>query len=294
MSYFNKRKSTGVFLPSVKGFSEYKGEIGDGSISGITNILGYHGDQLYSIFPSDKVKPKIWAIEVEVFTRNIAFVVADTSVTYLTQKDINKHMKDFSVAKEFNALNINDILSTALENSSFTTEFLSKVLNLSGVSRNGMFYSEKIKTYLYFTNGILTNFQVDDGLMPYARYLQEVNSIIYGRISELAYKYWPKDDFKAKREINIHCEAWSRIPDAFRNKFTDLHRTENGGTNLHMLLVCHYGQDINFLQFQEINIGRFQIEQNDATEDIVAIKMGNFRYYFDKVTERLLSFDQLI
>lgn len=294
MSYFNKRKSSGVFIPAGNGFVEYQGDIGNGSVNEFSNILGYHKDQLYSIFPSEYLKPKIWAIEIEVFTRNIAFVMTDINVTYLTRKDINKYLKGFSVAKEFNTLQIHDILTTAVENNSFTIEFLSKVLNLTGLTRNGMFYSEKIGTYLYFTNGILSDFQVDDGLMPYSRHLKEVNKTVYTWISEMAYKYWPDDDFKAKREINIQCEAWSRIPDALGNQFVYLHRTENGGVNLRMILVCHYDYQINYPQFQEINNGRFVRELDDPELDLMIIRMGKFRYYFDKKSEHLMSFEELI
>ncbi len=293
MSYFNKRKSSGIFIPSRNGFIEHTGEVGNGSINSLTKVFGYHPDQLYSIHCSGAGKPKIWAIEIEVFTRNIAFVMVDSSVTYLSQKDVNKHLKEFSVVKEFNALTTHDILANAVENGSFSTEFLAKVLNLKDISSNGMFYSEKIKTYLYFTDGILSNFQVDDGLMPYSRHLQEVNNKVFGWISDLAYKYWPNDDFKAKREINIQSDAWSQVPEAFGNKFIALHRTENGGVNLHMLLVCHYNYPINLTQFEEVNHGRYKIENGDLISDPIIIFMGNFKYYFDRSTEMLLYTDQI-
>lgn len=293
MSYFNKRKSSGIFIPSGNGFVEYTGDIGDGSMMSIANSLGYHSDQLHSEYFSVYIKPKIFSIELEVFTRKIAFVLADANVTFITEKDINKYLKKFSATKEFNALRTDEILTSAVENGSFTAEFLSKVLHLKDISRNGMFYSEKIKTYLYFKDGILTNFQVDDGLMPYSRHIQEVNKTVFKWISELAYKYWPNDDFKAKREINIQCEAWSRIPHAFGNKFINFHRTENGGANLHMLLVCHYGIQINLNQFDEINHGRYRIDNNTDDQSLITIVMGKFRYYFDKLEENLLYFHQL-
>ncbi|MDP9955153.1 hypothetical protein J2X97_000790 [Epilithonimonas hungarica] len=294
MSFFNKRKSSGVFIPSGKGYVEYIGDIGNGSIVSVANSLGYHIDQLHSEYFSNYVKPKIYSIELEVFTRKIAFVITDANVTYITEKDINKYLKNFSATKVFNTLKTEDILTSAVENGSFSVEFLSKVLNLKDISKNGMFYAEKIKTYLYFTNGILTNFQMDDGYMPYSRHLQEVNQTIFKWISELAYKYWPKDDFKAKREINIQCDAWSRIPEAFGNQFINLHRTENGGANLHMILVCHYDYPINLSQFDEINHGRYKVEIEDSDIGIKIITMGNFRYYFDKSDEEdLLYFDRL-
>ena len=292
MSFFNKRKSSGIFIPKGNSYVEYSDNIGNGSINSITECLGYKSDQLHAEHLSVNSKPKIYSIVFEVFTRNIAFIITDANVTYLSQKDVNKYLKNFSIKKVFDTLQIDEILTQAVENGSFDVQFLSKVLKLNNISLNGMFYSEKIETYLYFTNGILTNFQMDDGLVPYSRHLKEINKTIFNWISELAYKYWPNDDFKAKREINIQCEAWSRIPEAFGNQFINLHRTENGGSNLHMILVCHYGYLINLAQFDEINHGRYQI-RNDELSDVIILHMGKFIYYFDKVDEFLLSFEQV-
>lgn len=293
MPFFNKRKSSGIFIPKGNGFVEYTGDIGNGSIASVAECFGYKIDQLHSEHFYENIKPKIYTIEFEVFTRKIAFIVTDANVSYLSQKDVNKYLKNFSLKKVYNTLRIDDILTQAVENGSFDVEFLSKVLKLSNISLNGMFYSEKIETYLYFTNGILTNFQMDDGLVPYSRHLKEVNKTIFNWIFELAYKYWPNDDFKAKREINIQCEAWSRIPKAFGNEYINLHRTENGGSNLHMLLVCHYGYPINLTQFDEINHGRYHIS-SDETSNVITIQMGTFIYYFDKFDESLLSFEQVM
>lgn len=293
MSFFNKRKSSGIFISRGNNYVEYCGSIGDGSFNSITECLGYKSDQLHSEHLYVNSKPKIYSIFFEVFTRNIAFIITDANVTYLSQKDVNKYLKNFSIKKVFDTLQIDEILTRAVENASFDVQFLSKVLKLNNLSLNGMFYSEKIETYLYFTNGILTNFQMDDGLVPYSRHLKEVNKTIFNWISELAYKYWPNDDFKAKREINIQCEAWSRIPEAFGNKFINLHRTENGGSNLHMILVCHYGYLINLAQFDEINHGRYHIS-SDETSNVITIQMGTFIYYFDKFDESLLSFEQVM
>lgn len=95
-----------------------------------------------------------------------------------------------------------------------------------------MFYADKINTHLYFTDGFLTDFQFNDGFFSWAKYLQEVNNTVYDRLAETACKYWPDDNFQAKREINIQCEAWNAIPDAFGNEYLYLHRTPNGSANL--------------------------------------------------------------
>ncbi len=67
----------------------------------------------------------------------------------------------------------------------------------------------------------------------------------------------------------------------------------NGGVNLNMLLVCHYNYPINLTQFQEVNHGRYKIENGNSISEPIIIYMGNFKYYFDSSTEILLYTDQI-
>lgn len=288
MIYFKKRISTGIFIPSGNNYREYKGEIGNGSINSITNALGYHTDQVYSTFHAD-TRERINFIIFEIFTRNIVCISTKVEVTYLTDKDVKRYLNGFSVTKEFTTLRVTDELTNAIENGSFTIEFLARILQLNNTSRNGMFYSERIKTYLYFTNGVLTDFHIDDGLFPAAKHVQEVNKTVFNWISDLAHKYWPQDSFQAKKEVNIQCEAWSLIPAAFGNEFIPLHRTENGGANLHMIRVCHYRHPINVTQFKEINYGRYSVMGFDQENRTVDFLCGRFKYQFNLDTENLIS-----
>lgn len=288
MSYFNKRTSTGIFKPSGNGFKEYKGETGNGSVNDVTKWLGYNPDQVYCTFDSDP-KKQINFIVFEIFTRNIVCISTNTNVTYLTEKDIKRYLANFSVTKEFTTLRISDDLTTGIENGSLPIDFLARILQLNNSSRNGMFYSERIKTYLYFTEGLLTDFHIDDGLFPAAKHVQEVNKTVFNWISEIAYKYWPQDSFQAKKEINIQCEAWSTIPNAFGNEYIPLHRTENGGANLHMIKVCHYGHPITIEQFKEINHGRYSLINHNQQTRRVDFVCGNFKYQFDMDSGDLIS-----
>lgn len=287
MSYFfNKRESSGVFKPSNGGFVEYKGDIGNGSINDIRTVLGYHADQVYDpVFGNDK--DKISYVCFEIFTRNVVFVLTSKKVTFITQRDIDKSLGKFSVNKYFDRKETSDRLSQGIDNRSMSIEFMAKVLSLKDVSRNGMFYSEKIKTYLYFTEGFLTDFHFDDGLFPYAQHLKAVNPKVYNWIADLAYKYWPNNDFQAIKEINIQCEAWANIPEAFGNEFIPLHRTENGGANLHMIRVCHYNYPININQFIEINHGRYkQLPDDNGNKRFTC---GKFNYIFDEDSKMLIT-----
>lgn len=287
MLNFLKRTSTGVFIPNRNGFKEYKGETGNGSINDTAKALGYHQDQVYCIYNIDP-KKQINFIVFEIFTRNVVCISTNPIITFLTDKDIKRYLGGFSVTKEFTTLRVNDYLLAGIENGSLPIEFLKRVLQLNNSSRNGMFYADRIKTYLYFTEGLLTNFHIDDGLFPTAKYVQEVNKTVFNWISGLAYKYWPQDSFQAKKEINIQCEAWNSIPNTLGNEFVPLHRTENGGANLHMIRVCHYNYPINIEQFKEINHGRYSLISYDQENRVAIFLLGNFKFFFDMDTCNLL------
>jgi hypothetical protein len=291
MSFLNKRSSSGVFTASKNGFMEYKGQAGNGSINDTLYALGYHPDQAYTTRFNTNPKEAIQVVVFEIFSRNIIFVMTSKKTTYITEKDLRKHLGNFSVSKEFDSIRINEVLNAGLENASLSSEFIAKVLHLKAISNNGMFYSERIKTYLYFTEGRLTDFHFDDGLFPWSKYLKEMNPTVYKNISDTALKYWADNDFQIKKEINIQSEAWSNTPDALRNEYLSLHRTENGGFNFHMLRVCHYKYPLKLKQFKEINHGRFMIvEENNSYKEI---SCGKFQYQFDSESEELLNIVQL-
>lgn len=278
MSIF-RRTSTGVFIPSENGgYHEAKDVPENSSLIGLMSYFGYDTTQIEIVFTTDR-KNKVSNIALEIFTRNIVFALTDKKNTFITDRDIKNCLSDFSVTKHYESMKIKDILEAGIEAESLTVEFLSRVLNMSNLSRNGMFYSNKIKTYLYFTNGILTNFQYDDGFSHWAKHLQKVNKTVYDRISKGAYKYRAGDDFQLQKEINIQCEAWGNLPNAFGNEFVHLHTYENGLVNLHMIRVTHYGYPITMKSFQELNFGRYQVISNDSNGEFV-LRLNLFDYRF--------------
>ncbi|MFD2871978.1 hypothetical protein ACFS5N_05830 [Mucilaginibacter ximonensis] len=280
MSIFG-RKTSGVFVPSEKGGYREATDVPDNaSLNELMWHFGYDTSQIEIIFTTDR-KSTVSNIAMEVFTRNIVFMLTDKKATFISERDVKKVMGDFSVTKHYESMKIKDVLEAGIEAESMSVEFLSKVLNMSNLSRNGMFYSSKIKTYLYFTNGLLTNFQYDDGFSHWAKHLQKVNKTVYDRISKGAYKYRAGNDFQLQKEVNMQCEAWGAIPAAFGNEFIPLHTYENGLVNLHMIRVTHYGYPITMKSFQELNFGRYQVISGDGTGDVV-LRLNRFDYRFSK------------
>lgn len=88
-------------------------------------------------------------------------------------------------------------------------------------------------------------------------------------------KHWPQDLFQAKKDIDIPCEAWSSIPDAYGDEFIPLLRTEDGGTNLQLIRTYHWAYPIRILQFKEINYGKYEIVIEELENNTISFKCGN-------------------
>lgn len=262
MGYFNKRESTGIFENDNGVYREYKDDTGNGSINSITQALGYHSDEVYSYFVPNGYSDKVSVIILEIFSRNIIFVTTNKSVTFIVTKDIRKAMTGFSFDYEFKPNTIEQILTTGIENESLRIGFLAEVLDIKNTDNYGLFYAKKIKTYLQITEGILTDFQYDDGFSTWARELREVNSTIFNLIVATAKKFRPFDTFLMNKEINLQSEAWGKVPYAARNEFASLHTNDIGSINFYMIMVCHYNQDITEEEFVQINFGRYHWDKS--------------------------------
>jgi hypothetical protein len=273
---FNRKKSLGIFMPNGSEYTALK-DAPDKSINGIIDFLGYKKPQTYTYHGSSS-KSDIQAVCFKIFTREIICIIADARTTYLSQRSIKQFLVDFSVSKEYDSLRISDILDDGIENQSLTIDYLSETLRLDNRSSNGVFYAEKIKTYLYFTDGILTNYQFDDGLFPWAKNLKQHNRVLYDNIANAASKYQQNDPFLTKKEINIQAQAWSLVPHASGNEYVSLHIQE-GAINFHMLCVCHYNTPITRQEFEELNRGRYREMTSSPTG--VVYQLGNFQYNFE-------------
>ena len=279
MAYFS-RESSGIFIPNGKAFKEFKGDIGNGSINGIIEAMGYNKDEAYSYLCPSNDNEKIVNVIFEIFTRNIIFLNTDKKHTFVTEKDVAKALREFSVVKQYESITARDLLTQGIENETLSIEFLSEVFKIKNPSPNGMFYAEHFKIYLYFTDGFLTNYQYDDGLFPWAKHLKQVNSTVYGAIEETANQYWKNDLFQIQKEINLQCEGWGSVPGARGNEFTKYHLQPNGSVNFHMIRVCHYSLPISESQFMEINHGRYSEAVESSNDESKCYKCGMFKYIF--------------
>ena len=283
MLYFSRKKSSGIFVPNGNGgFKEYTRPIeGNGSINAIQRHFGYSDEMVFTHFGFDAPQLPISTILIEFFTRNIICVIADRRLSTITKKMVDKAMESFDEEREYSDENINDNLEEGIEARSLSLDFLSRVLEISNPQANGPCYVPKLEIYLYFINGILVSFKWDNPLLPSAKELKKMNPNLFSSLSKVSALYWKDNYDQIYKEVNQQCTALYSLPKALSNPHINLHRTETGGINFHMLLVCHHNKFITQAELEELNHGRYT-KIPVFGNNIIKYKLGNFYYYFNE------------
>ena len=257
--FSNKKNSTGIFIPVGNEFVEFTETTSENSINGIAAHLGYNKDQFSTYFGDFDLNYDVQNVVIEIFSCKIIFVLTKPTVTKLKKHKVDYFMRNFNFQKEFDNINITNILQNGIDNKSLTIEFLSRVLNLGISDPSGIFYSKNLDLYLSFWDGILTKFTTSDRLNEWSRHFKHLNPDLIKDIETVAKKFWGNNLDQIINEINIQAESLANIPQGVKNENIDLHKTDFGTVNYFMLLVCHYNHSINMEQFLEINHGRYKI-----------------------------------
>ncbi|UEG49620.1 hypothetical protein LK994_13340 [Ferruginibacter lapsinanis] len=278
-------QSTGIFIPSKNNFIELTDEIAECSLNGISYHLGYHPDQLHH-FTNHDLKSNIFNISVEIFTKNIVFILIDKSEKFIERKDVEDYMGGFDMNRVYTSYNIKTILEDGIESKSLKLDFLSRVLQIDDPSPNGMFFIPHLSMNLFFIDGILVSADSSDGLNEWAQHWKNLNPTFFLNYEKEARTYWGDNIGQIIKEINLQADAYANVPNAINNEYTSLHLTNFENINFAMLKVCHYGQEIDIELFRQINYGRYKELQPNK------FRVQNFIYEFD-VTGNLVNYFQI-
>lgn len=272
---FKKSTSSGVFIPSENGFKELTTIDSGHSFNDIASHLGRHPDTLQGFFHEGPIK----CIAFEVFTKNVVFVMTDTKTTTLSKERIDKICKGYDPSIELDNFMAQELLKDAIENQSFSVEFLSRVLELNDNGSNSVLYSDKLGLYLYFSNGFLEDFQSADGLNASAKSLKDLNPKLFERYQKEAAFYWGNDIKKVLKEVNMQIDALYDTSKTISTKYSDLHKTPQGNINYVNLLIAHTNKKVSLSDFLDINHGRYK-EIKDSQEP-KKFRVNNFMYQSD-------------
>lgn len=273
-------ESTGYFIPAKGGFVELEDAPVNASFNDITHHLGYHTDQIHTFFGDYDPESEIQAVGLEIFSNNVAYVCTQKSVLELPLFKVQKFLQKLRLEEEFDDVTVSGILTDGIKNGSLAVDFLARVLHLHDTEPNGVFYESRYGLYLYFNNGILTDFQPADGLNEWAKHFKQLNPDLMNRYEQVARKYWGNDLVKITTEVNIQASALSETPDALKNPYAALHEAEFGTVNYKMLMVYHYDQDITLDEFKFINHGRYKHLPSQFETGLEKYALGKFLYEF--------------
>lgn len=266
-----------VFIANAKLFKRLPKEVEGKSINDICVYLGYDPVQTHTFFGDFDESFPIRNVIFEVFTANIVAILTREGVTAIDKRQLDFFIRNYSIKAEFDSINTSEILNDGIKKNNLTIEFLARVLNIEDAEPNGVYFIDSLGLYLYFNNGVLTDFRSSDSLNEWAKYLKELNEVIvldYQKAAELCHSKSSDVLF----EINMQAKSWSETPESYSNEFLELHRTPHDTINFFNLLVCHYGKDVNEEIFLKINKGRsLELKSNP---EINRYNVGNFIFEF--------------
>ncbi|TGE06100.1 hypothetical protein [Hymenobacter fodinae] len=283
------RESSGMFVPDGAQFKELTDAPPNASINDLGKHMGYHPDQIHYYFGDNDPDSEIRGIIFELFSRNIIMVGTKKTVTTINKNSLTHFTRHLTERDLINSYSVSSSLNDGIKNKSLSSSFLARVLGMKGVERDGVFYSERLGLYLYFVDGVLTDFQASDGLGKWAKHFKQINSDIIDAFEAEARRYWGSDNKQVMAEINRQADALADIPDAMQNEYLPLHENTDGSYNFHMMLVCHYEQPIMLDEFLVINHGRYERVTERELGDTNAYKVGRFVYIFSAEGDLLFS-----
>lgn len=263
---------TGIYQYSNNELSELKAIPGDGSINSIVQFIGFHPEQVRTIFPSDSVR--IQCVGVKVFTSDLVYVIANDknqNVTYpMVKRALEKVDWEFEYSEHFS----DGILEDGISSGSFTLDFLKSVIKLEK-QNNWLYLAPTLQVYLSFDqNMVLESYSSSEWAHPPTKWLKKINKGMFDGYYNEALLFH-QEEIPAMEEVNLICQAIWNTPDAVRNKFVPIHTNSNGNINFYNLMAAHYNQKIHFDEFKIVNKGRYiSVDEN-------TLEVGKFIYQFD-------------
>ena len=261
-----------IFVPGKEGYTKLPDEIATLSKMGMAHHLNYRSSHLSN---HEYGTSGILDVCTEHFTIKIVYVVTDLSIQNLREEDVLAFMEKWRIPEMYISDNLPDFFSDGIGDRSFTIDFLARTLPIANPQKDGVIYIERFEVNLYFTGGVLTDWEYTDGLTEWSRLMKDQEPEMFRGYETEAKLFWKDDIKRVKAEINRQAEVFVELLEpTSKNKFAHLHTNEYGNINLVLLEVCHYGADIEFEDFVITNYGRYQEVLPDQ------YRVGNFIYRF--------------
>ena len=270
-SLFSKRE-----FSSRTGFFKVQGkelipidELEVNSINNCIEKLGFPTNQVYTIhsFDSDKIS----VLGFKTLTKNLEFVLAENK-SKISFSEVSKAVKSIDWDFQYSDLNAEDILQEGIDYGNFDLNFVKSILYLTKEDKD-LYKSHKYGLYLQFENDMLVAFTSSEWENSSTKWLKDINqNMVESMVREA--KAYQRNEIEAMEEVNNQTKALMNVPEAMKNEFLTLHKTQSGNFNFYNLVIAHYTQDCNQDEFLFMNHGRYK-RTNERTYEV-----GNFEYEF--------------
>ncbi|MBU0474793.1 MAG: hypothetical protein KKF62_11585 [Bacteroidetes bacterium] len=247
--------------------------------------VGYNMDEVYFYTFGGKNK-HIETVAFKIFTQEVALIITDSSIEFITKEIVSNHLSDFDYSFSFGDYEIKNKLNDGIKNRSLDYEYLSSVFEISNNLDKSILTIPKIGYDLIFENGILVSYKPSDGLNKSALYWKNDTPQTFELYKIVAQKYWRENSSMVINEINIQADAWGRMPVSLnKDKIIDLFRSPEGTVNYKLLQVVYNNEKITLDEFKLINYGRYELISNFSSANgykETTYRVDNTFYSFSK------------
>jgi len=246
-------------------------ELEKGSINNCIEKIGFPTNHIYTIhsFDSDKIS----VLGFITLTKSLVFVLAENK-SKISFSDVSRAVEGIDWGHEYSDLNVEDILQEGIEYDNFDLDFVKSILDLAKKDK-GLYKSQELGLYLQFEKGVLIAFTSSEWENSSTKWLKDLNHKMV-KCMVIEAKQYQRNEIEAMQEVNNQTKALMNVPEAMKNEFLTLHKNENGNFNFYNLVIAHYTQDCNQVDFLFMNKGRYK------KTDERTFKIGKFKYEFGK------------
>lgn len=237
-----------------------------GSINYYRSCLGYGNGEVITHF-----NDACYVIALNAFNDNVIFILPkDTTITSLTQQDVNRYLAGYKP----NASDFASNLKTGVEDGSIRQSFVEDAL---GVKADNNILTDNIHGFTYtFKDGILSSYKSNDGFSDDAIDVKENYPQIFAKILTNARICYGNSKLAVAEYVNGQCKYFRRINMSY------LRQASNSNINYnYALLYCilYEGMALDEFTFLIPNA-----EISSSLNNYVIMSYGNYMFTFkDKV-----------
>ena len=237
-----------------------------GSFNYYRSCLGYSDYEILSHY-----NDKCYFIALNAFNNEVVFIIPkDTTITTLTQQEVNDYLAGYSIDEGTFARNLND----GVEKKTIRQSFVEKSLDKKAVENSLV---DEVHGYTYtFRNGILVNYESADGLNKDAKDIKASYPQIFSRMEANAKRHYGSSSLLVADYLNGQCKYFRIIDMKY------LRMASNSNINYNYALL--YSVLYDGITLDEFTFLVPEAQISSSVNNYIIMSCGNYMFTFkDKV-----------